>query len=72
VLECDFCGCYSEEPGKGWAAYRMEDRVGIEEPFVAVYCPVCAASEFGHRPGLGATYVCVFEDSRAPAEADRP
>jgi hypothetical protein len=23
MLECDFCGCYSEKPGKGWVAYRM-------------------------------------------------
>jgi hypothetical protein len=50
----------------------MDDRIGIGEPFVAVYCPVCAASEFGRRPGLATEYVCIFEDPRAPAEADRP
>ena len=73
MLECDFCGCYSEKPGKGWVARRLDDRVEIETPFVAVYCPPCAASEFGHRPGLASRYVCIFEDVlRAPAEADRP
>jgi hypothetical protein len=73
MLECDFCGCFSEKPGKGWAAYRVDDRVEIEAPFVAVYCPPCAASQFGHRPDLAAEYVCVFGDvSRTPADADRP
>jgi hypothetical protein len=72
MLECDFCGCYSEKPSKGWVACRMDDRV-IETPFVAVYCPPCAASQFGHRPGLAATYVCVFGDvPGAPAEAGLP
>ena len=73
MLECDFCGCHTEKPGKGWAAYRADDRVESEAPFVAVYCPPCAASQFGHRPDLAAEYVCVFEDvSRTPADAERP
>jgi hypothetical protein len=73
MLECDFCGCTSEKPGKGWVAYRMDDRIELAELFIAVYCPPCAASEFGHRPGLAATYDCAFEDvPRAPGGADRP
>ena len=61
MLECDFCGCYSPEPGKGWAAVRRYDPEGVDGLCVAVYCPPCAAAEFGHRPDVAARYVCLFE-----------
>ena len=61
MLECDFCGCYSPEPTKGWVAFPNEDHAGKEEPGVLLYCPPCAAAEFGHRPDVAARYVCVFE-----------
>ena len=61
MLECDFCGCYSPKPGKGWAAVRRYDPEGIDGVWVAVYCPPCAAAELGHRPDVAARYVCVFE-----------
>ena len=50
MLECDFCGCYSPKPGKGWFAVRRYDPEGIDGVSVAVFCPPCAAAEFGHRP----------------------
>ena len=61
MLECDFCGCYSPKPGKGWAAVRRYDPEGIDGLCVAVFCPPCAAAEFGHRPDVAAEYVCIWE-----------
>ena len=61
MLECDFCGCCCHEPGKGWAAYHRYDPDGIAEPRIALYCPPCAAAEFGHRPDVAASHVCEFE-----------
>jgi hypothetical protein len=61
VLCCIECGCCSGELGKGWVAFRC-DEPDPDEPndgrsMIAVYCPRCAASEFGYRPDIGATYV---------------
>ena len=61
MLECDFCGCCCHEPGKGWAAYHRHDPDGLAEPRIALYCPPCAAAEFGHRPDVAAGHVCEFE-----------
>ena len=63
--ECDFCGCYSAKPGKGWAAVRRCDPERIDGPRVAVFCPPCAASHFGHPPEVAVNYVCVFESPDA-------
>ena len=67
MLECDFCGCYSPNPGKGWAAYHPEDADGFDESGVRVYCPACANAWFGHRPEAAAKHVCIWKpppDSR--------
>jgi hypothetical protein len=61
VLYCEECGCCSGELGKSWVAYMCNDPDGIDEPRIAVYCPPCAAAEFGHRPDIAANYVCAWE-----------
>ena len=62
MLECDFCGCYSPEPGKGWVAYPQKDYASDEQA-VLIYCPKCAGAEFGIRPDLAADYVCIWKPS---------
>ena len=49
MLECDSCGCYAAKPGNDWVAYHGDDSDGIDESRGAVFCPPCAAAEFGHR-----------------------
>ena len=66
MLECDFCACYSPEPGKGWAAYLWDDE--IDAPGVRVYCPVCANTWFGLRPEVAAMYLCMWN----PPTGDGP
>jgi hypothetical protein len=61
LLYCEECGCCSGELGKGWVAYACEDPDGVDEPRIVVYCPPCAASEFGYRPAFAETYVCAWE-----------
>jgi hypothetical protein len=61
VLYCEECGCCSGELGKSWVAFMCNDPDGIDEPRIAVYCPPCAAAEFGHRPDIAADYVCAWE-----------
>jgi hypothetical protein len=58
VLYCEECGCWSGELGKGWVAYPCRDPDGVDEPQLVVYCPPCAAAEFGYRPASAADYVC--------------
>jgi hypothetical protein len=51
LLRCVECACTSDELGRGWAAFRCDDPdpdMG-DPPAVALYCPPCAAAEFGHR-----------------------
>ena len=72
MLECDFCGCYSPKPGKGWAAVRTYDPEGIDGLCVAVFCPPCAAAELGHRPEVAAEYVCIWEQPLYPSEPTNP
>jgi hypothetical protein len=46
-LVCDECGsAYRGEPG--WRAYRTREPYGV-----AVFCPACAAREFGELAGAG-------------------
>jgi hypothetical protein len=63
VLYCIECGCCSGERGKGWVAVRCDDPDPDvhDPPAVAFYCPPCAASEFGYRPDVAATYVCAWD-----------
>ena len=68
MLECDFCGCYSPDPTEGWVAFPKEDYAGIDEPMCVVYCPRCAAAEYGHRPDVAAEYVCIWEPQPSPSE----
>jgi hypothetical protein len=56
VLYCVECGCCSEL-GRGWVATRCDD----PDPDIALYCPPCAAAEFGFRPDVAANYVCAWE-----------
>ena len=70
VLYCVECGCCSGEPGKGWVAFRCDDPDEQEPRALALYCPPCAAEEFGYRPDIAATYVCAWEP--LPNVADEP
>jgi hypothetical protein len=56
MLVCLECGCSSDERAKGWTAFLAEDPDGEESPFIGVFCPVCAASEFKYRPERAADY----------------
>ena len=58
LLVCTECGCVSGELGRGWAAHVLRDPDDpLDPPTIAVYCPPCAASEFGHRPEAADSYV---------------
>ena len=73
MLYCVECGCCSGELGKGWAAFRCDDPDpddGDSRPAMGIYCPVCAAAEFGYRPDVAATYVRGWDPRpRVPDEA---
>ena len=70
MLECDFCGCYTPKPGKGWVAYLGGggEPARIDESGVVIYCPPCAAAFFGFRPDVAARYICIFDPP--PSESD--
>lgn len=58
LLVCMECGCVSGERGRGWAAFVCQDPDDeLDPPAINVYCPPCAASEFGHRPDAGGAYI---------------
>ena len=57
VLQCDECGCVSDELGRSWVAFTGEDPDGVEPTSVAIMCPVCAAHEFDWRPEAATDYV---------------
>jgi hypothetical protein len=59
LLECIECGYVSGELGRGWAAFRCEDpdEDVTDPPAVALYCPPCAAAEFGFRAEPAEGYV---------------
>jgi hypothetical protein len=61
VLYCEECGCCSGELGKGWAAFVCDDPDELEPASIVVYCPPCAAAEFGYRPDFAGKYVCAWE-----------
>ena len=52
MLDCVECGC-SDELGKRWVAMRCDvpdpDEPDDGRPSIAMYCPDCAAREFGYR-----------------------
>jgi hypothetical protein len=57
LLRCVECGCASDELGRGWVAFTGEDPDGIDPPAIVVYCPACAAEEFGYRPEAAEAYI---------------
>ena len=60
VLYCQECGCRSDD-GRGWIGHIADDPEDEQPPKVIVFCPPCAASEFGYRPDIAATYVCAWD-----------
>ena len=72
MLYCVECGCCSGELGEGWAAFTWDapdPDQGDTYPTVAIYCPVCAAREFGYRSDAAATYVRGWEPTPSETEA---
>jgi hypothetical protein len=70
VLYCIECGCCSGDLGRGWVATRCDDPSpdAGDSPAIAIYCPPCAAAEFGYRPDFAANYVCAWDPIPAPAD----
>jgi hypothetical protein len=64
LLYCVECGCCSGDLGKGWTAFVCRDPDELDPPVLAVYCPPCAAAEFGYRPDVAAKYVCAWDPLR--------
>ena len=60
VLRCEACGCVSVD-GSGWVGKTAFDPDEDAAPSAVVYCPPCAATEFGYRPEQAGGYVCVWE-----------
>ena len=46
MLRCTECECVSEK-APGWVAMQAYDPDEDERPLLVVFCPVCAAREFG-------------------------
>ena len=61
ILYCVECGCCAGEIGHGWTAWICNDPDEVDPPTIAVYCPPCAAEEFGYRPEVAAHYVRSWE-----------
>ena len=53
LVRCEECGVEAEVVAHagGWLAYRVELRDDPDPPEIVVYCPDCAAREFGHEGG---------------------
>lgn len=49
VLVCAECGAESDERAEGWRAFLTCD----EPAEAAVFCPECAAAEYGGIAGVG-------------------
>src|SRR6478735_4044110 len=51
LVVCDECGRTAEAdcPAAGWVAFRVDLADDPDPPEVVVYCPECAAHEFGER-----------------------
>ena len=49
IIVCAECGRLSDELARDWRAYLTADDEDGEE--VVVFCPSCAAREFGNRSG---------------------
>jgi hypothetical protein len=66
MQRCQECGGTRGELGKGSDAYASEHPDGIENPCIIVYCPPCAAAEFGDRPAAAENDVCAWYPAFAP------
>ena len=53
-MRCEECGHEPEVEAHaaGWLAYRVDLADGPDPPEVVVFCPACAAREFGPESGL--------------------
>ena len=70
MIECDFCGCSSPKPDKGWMAYPDEDVAGAPGMYLL---PVIAFAVLGHS--LDEAHVIAgakLSDSSAGPERGRP
>lgn len=58
LLRCAECGCWSDEDARGWAGVLGGGDEDDDDPeLVYLYCPACAATEFGYRPEAAEGYV---------------
>jgi hypothetical protein len=55
------CGCCGGELGRGWVALRYDLPDEDDGPLIGMWCPVCAAAEFGYRPDIAANHVFASE-----------
>jgi hypothetical protein len=49
VLRCEECLATADETARAWEAHLAYDPREDERPFVVIYCPMCAAREFGSQ-----------------------
>jgi hypothetical protein len=47
MLRCEECRRAAAEECRGWVAYKVDEPDEPGRTFVVVYCPGCAAREFG-------------------------
>jgi len=47
MFRCEECSSTAEDYSPGWRAYIAEPDESDDGEFVVVYCPQCAAREFG-------------------------
>ena len=50
MLPCVECDAVADDDAASWRAYLAYDLREDEAPFVALYCPACAAREFDDAP----------------------
>jgi len=56
VLECQECGCVTED-AKGWVSLIVDDSDEFDfEEYVVSYCPLCADREFAYVAVRGFPY----------------
>jgi hypothetical protein len=48
-LVCAGCGRESDDRAARWRAHQSDNVEIGQRPDIAVFCPVCAAFEFGNR-----------------------
>jgi hypothetical protein len=53
MFRCEECSSTAEDYSPGWRAYIAEPDESDDGEFVVVYCPQCAAREFGRLGSRG-------------------